>query len=133
MKTSMKFFLLLLVVVALFVRARHSDRSNELSVRHINGVVLPADVKAVVDNKCYGCHSVDGRSDEAKESLMWDSIPLYSKSRQIAVLDDIAEVLEKNEMPPVKFVESHPEAKISPADAKLLKKWAETTADELLK
>ncbi len=133
MKTSTKIFLLLLPVVALFIRARHSDSPADLPVKHVNGIVLPADVKAVVDNKCYGCHSVDGQSDDAKEGLMWDSIPHYSKARQIAVLDDIAEVLEKNEMPPAKFLESHPDAKISPAESKLLQKWAENTADELMK
>ena len=79
MKTSTKIILLLLPVVALFIRARHNDRPADLPVKHINGIVLPADVKAVVDNKCYGCHSVDGQSDDAKEGLMWDSIPTIPK------------------------------------------------------
>ena len=129
----MKISLLLLAVVALFIRARYNDQSKDTSMRNLSGVVLPADVKAVVDNKCYGCHSVDGQSDDAKKGLMWDSIPHYSKARQISVLDDIAEVLDKNEMPPEDFLKEYPEAKLNPAESQLLKNWAETTADELMK
>jgi len=133
MKTYMKISLLILAVVALFIRARYSDQPKDTSIKHLTGVVLPADVKTVVDNKCYGCHSVDGQSDEAKEALMWDSIPHYSKARQSSILDNIAEVLDKNEMPPEDFLKEHPDAKLSPAESQLLKNWAETTADELMK
>ena len=102
-------------------------------MRQQAGITFPADVKAVIDNKCYGCHSKDGRSAEAKQDLLWDSIPLYPKERQIAVLDDISGVLAKGKMPPEKMVEMHPEAKLSPEQVALLKKWAETTADDLMK
>jgi hypothetical protein len=133
MKTSIKISLLLILTMALFVRARYSDHAKDVSVRQQVDITFPADVKAVIDNKCYGCHSKDGRSDEAKGDLMWDSIPLYPKERQIAVLDDISEVLEKGKMPPEKMIEMHPEAKLSPEQVALLKKWAETTADDMMK
>lgn len=133
MKTSIKISLLLILAVALFVRARYSDHAKDVSMRQKAGITFPSDVKAVIDNKCYGCHSKDGKSDEAKADLLWDSIPLYPKARQIAVLDDIAEVLKKGEMPPEEFIEKYPEAKLSPEQVALLKKWAETTADDLMK
>jgi hypothetical protein len=133
MKTSIKISLLLVLTVVLFVRARYNDHAKDVSVRQQAAISFPADVKAVIDNKCYGCHSADGRSAEAKEDLLWDSIPLYPKDRQIAVLDDISDVLEKGKMPPEKMIEMHPEAKLSPEQVALLKNWAETTADELMK
>jgi hypothetical protein len=133
MKTPLKITLLLFFTVALFVRARHNDHAKDATVRQQAAITFPADVKAVIDSKCYGCHSKDGRSDEAKEDLLWDSIPLYTKDRQIAVLDDISEVLEKGKMPPEKMIEMHPEAKLSREQVELLKKWAETTADDLMK
>jgi hypothetical protein len=64
---------------------------------------------------------------------LWDSIPLYTKDRQIAVLDDISEVLEKGKMPPEKMIEMHPEAALSPEQKAMLKTWAENTADDLMK
>lgn len=133
MKTSIKISLLLILTVALFVRARYSDHVKDISAGQQVGITIPADVKAVVDNKCYGCHSKDGRSDEAKKDMMWDSIPLYPKARQIAVLDDISKVIEKGKMPPEKMIEMHPEAAITKEQGELIKKWAETTADDLMK
>jgi len=133
MKTPIKISLLLILTFALFVRARYSDHAKDVSMRQQVGITFPADVKAVIDNKCYGCHSKDGKSEEAKAKMMWDSIPLYPKVRQIAVLDDISEVLEKGEMPPEKMIEMHPEAALTPDQKALLKKWAETTADDLMK
>ena len=133
MKTSIKISLLLIITIALFVRARYSDHAKDVSMRYQAGITIPADVKAVIDNKCYGCHSKDGRSEEAKQDLLWDSIPLYPKERQIAVLDDISEVLEKGKMPPEKMIEMHPEAALTPDQKALIKNWAETTADDLMK
>jgi uncharacterized membrane protein len=133
MKTYVKISLFLLFTVALFVRARFSDHAKDVSIRQEAGITFPADVKAVIDNKCYGCHSKDGRSAEAKEDLMWDSIPLYPKDRQIAVLDDISEVLEKGKMPPEKMIEMHPEAALAADQKARLKAWADSTADALMK
>jgi len=133
MNTSIKFSLFVILLVALFVRARYSESTREAFTGDQVGIAFPADVKAVIDNKCYGCHSLDGKSDDAKKSLMWDSIPIYGKARQISVLDDIAEVLEKGEMPPKEVIEKYPEAALTPDQVKLLKNWAETTADNLMK
>jgi hypothetical protein len=133
MKTSIKISLLLFLAVTLFVRARYSDHAKDVSIRYHEGITIPADVKAVVDNKCYSCHSKDGHSVEAKQDLLWDSIPLYTKARQIAVLDDISKVLEKGKMPPEKMIQMHPEAALSKEQVALIKNWAETTADDLLK
>jgi hypothetical protein len=133
MKTPIKISLLLILTIALFVRARYNDHAKDVSMRQQVGITFPADVKAVIDKKCYGCHSKDGRSEEAKQDLLWDSIPLYPKERQIAVLDDIVEMLEKGKMPPKEIIEKYPEAAISPEQSALLKGWAETTADDLMK
>jgi hypothetical protein len=132
MKTPIKISILLVLTLFLFVRARYNDHAKDVSVRQA-AITFPADVKAVIDNKCYGCHSKDGRSEEAKQDLLWDSIPLYTKDRQIAVLDDISEVLEKGKMPPEKMIEMHPEAALTPEQKAVLKTWAETTADDLMK
>jgi uncharacterized membrane protein len=133
MKTSLKISILLVLVLVLFVRARYSETPAVVHSSRQVSIALPADVKAVVDNKCYGCHSVKGMSAEAKEDLMWDSIPLYDKDRQIAVLDDIGDVVAKGDMPPEKFVQMHPEAKLTADEVKLIRDWAESTADELMK
>ena len=93
----------------------------------------PEAVKKVIDSKCLGCHSPEGKSDKAKEALNWMTLMGLEKSVQVSKLDEIVEVLDKGEMPPKKMIEMHPEAKISEADAKILKDWAIAASDVLMK
>ncbi len=93
----------------------------------------PDNVKNVVNNKCYGCHSVKGQSDDARDALMWDSLPGLKKSHLVATLDEMIEVLEKNEMPPEEAIEKYPQLKLLPEEKKTLMSWAEAKADSLLK
>ena len=93
---------------------------------------FPADVKAVIDKSCFGCHSEKGRSDDAKEALRWDKFGEYDKAKLVAVMDEIIETVEKEEMPPEKFLEKKPEIKPTKDEYALLLKWAEAEADKLL-
>jgi len=93
----------------------------------------PEVVKKVIDSKCLGCHSPEGKSEKAKEALNWTTLMGLEKSVQISKLDEVIEVLDKGEMPPKKMIEKHPEAKISEADSKILKDWAIAASEGLMK
>lgn len=93
----------------------------------------PVAVKAVIDKKCYGCHSEKGKSQDAKDALMWDSLPGLTKIKIVAKMEDIIEVLEKNAMPPEEVVKKYPEMRLLTAENELLRSWAEVKADSLLK
>lgn len=98
-----------------------------------SGSAYPAEVKKVIDNKCFGCHSDQGKSKDAKDALLWDSLPNLSKSSQIATLDDIIKVLKDKKMPPEGAVKKYPEMKMSPEETTILQSWAEKRAESLLK
>ncbi len=98
-----------------------------------SGSAYPAEVKKVIDNKCYGCHSDQGKSKDAKDALLWDSLPNLSKSSQIATLDDIIKVLKDKKMPPEGAVKKYPEMKMSPEETTILQSWAEKRVESLLK
>ena len=85
---------------------------------------LPDNVKAVVDQKCYGCHNVNSKNEKGKAKLDWDALDKMKKSKRLAAMDKIAEVLEKGEMPPQKFLDNKPEAKLSESDLATLKEWS---------
>ena len=93
----------------------------------------PADVKKVIDNKCFGCHNPDSKSEKAKGKLDWTALLGLEKSVQVSKFDKIIEELDKGDMPPKKMIEMHPDAKISEADSKILKDWAQATSDNLMK
>ncbi len=124
MSGSLAFFVFIRGSVIYGETDSHSARLTEIE--------FPAEVKAIIDKKCYGCHSLDGQSKDAKESLMWDSIPRYTKVKQVAKLNDIIGVLDEGSMPPKEFIEQEPEAKLSREQNRILKSWAEKAADELL-
>ena len=132
MKASLKIAGLILIVIALFVRAKVVDRHESLTVGNQDVFEYPTEIKTIIDNKCYGCHSVKGKSDDAKAAVMWDSIPSYPKAKQVATLDKIIEVLNEGTMPPKEVIEKWPDAKISAEDTKVLKAWAEKAADAIL-
>lgn len=97
-----------------------------------NKVEYPANVKAIIDKSCYGCHSDKGQSEDAKKALHWDKLTQLGKGKAIAKLASIAEVTEKGEMPPKKYIEKNPEAKPNTQDAAELIQWAKSESDRLL-
>lgn len=118
---------------ALFIQGRTPRKASSASIKPDTAAfVYPADVKAVIDDKCYGCHSKDGKSEKAKAKLMWDDLPNMVLDTVVAKLDDISEMIEKGKMPPEKFVQMKPDAAITPEQGALIKDWADKTADALM-
>ncbi|MBK8506651.1 MAG: hypothetical protein IPL46_33355 [Saprospiraceae bacterium] len=96
-------------------------------------VKFPKKVDAVIKNKCYGCHSAEGKSDKAKAALMWDDLAGLQPSMQAEKLKNISKVLSEGAMPPKMFVEKMPEKKLTAVESALMSKWAEKTAKKVAK
>ncbi len=93
---------------------------------------MPDDVKAIIEKSCFGCHNTDSKNDKAKEKLDLKTLDSLTKVKMIASFKDIAETLEKNEMPPEKFLEKFPDKKLTDAEKKVLMDWANTEAKTLM-
>lgn len=98
-----------------------------------NGFTIDAKVKPIIDAKCLGCHSPESKNEKAKEKLIWANLSTMDKKAAASALDEVVEVLEKNEMPPAKFLERYPDKKLTEKEVKSLKKWADKSASKLLK
>jgi len=122
---------LAIVAVSYQVNALTSREGDVL--KSAGKLEYPEAVKKVIDAKCFGCHSPEGRSDKAKEAINWTTLTGLEKAAQVSKLDKVIEVLDKGEMPPQKMIERNPDAKISASDAKILKDWAESTSSDLMK
>lgn len=85
---------------------------------------LPADVKAIVDQKCYGCHNADSKNEKGKAKLDWDALEAAKKSKAMATMGKISEVLTEGTMPPAKFLENKPEGKLTEAEVATLMNWS---------
>lgn len=94
---------------------------------------MPHKVKAVFENKCFGCHNDEGRSDKAKKGLNFNTFDGLTSIDKIATLSDMKKQLSEGKMPPEKFLEKHPEAGLSADESKLLVEWVKKEAKSLLK
>jgi len=108
------------IVGLLFMQGKSEPASHSFAP----DAELPGNVKAVVDQKCYGCHNANSKNEKGKAKLDWDALGNLKKSKRVATMDKISEVLEKGEMPPKKFLENKPEAALSEADLATLKEWS---------
>lgn len=101
----------------------------------------PADVQAVLRRSCYDCHSNETAwpwySHVAPASLLmahdvqegrgevnfstWEK---YDERRKTRKLKEIADEVEKGDMPLWYYLPLHPEAKLSAAERELIIKWA---------
>ena len=128
MKISTSILILVILIGFFFIQSSPANRNGQQS-----GSIYTAEAKKVIDDKCYGCHSIQGKSQKAKDALMWDSLPNLQKSKLVATLDKIIEVLKENKMPPEEVLKKYPEMKLLPQESKILQSWAEFKADSLLK
>lgn len=122
-----------LIIVSIFLIQGYGIFSNDNQISlNADEIIYPAAVKKVIDQKCYGCHSVKGQSQDAKDALMWDDLPKLDRGKMVATLNDIIEVLEDNLMPPEEVIKEYPEAKLLPEEKEVLHAWAVAKADSLL-
>lgn len=132
MTRSGTLFILAAFVIAAFTQMIATEKTANHSVTKVDGEVkIPKKVQAVIDKSCYGCHSENGKSDDAKEALRWDKFDEYDNAKLVSIMDEIIEVIEKKEMPPEKFLNFKPEAKPTEEEYATLMKWADKEADKL--
>lgn len=93
---------------------------------------LPEKVKSITDHSCFQCHNADSKNEDAKEALDFKTIDELGKVKKITTLKEIAEVLEKGEMPPKKFLEKNPDKKLTEEQTKILTDWTKKEIDSLL-
>lgn len=95
-------------------------------------LTYPVKVKAIIDAKCYDCHSVKGTDDDAKDELMWDDLPKLSKIDLMYTMDAIVESIDEGEMPPKDHIKKHPNDALTKEEAKLLRDWADGIASKIM-
>lgn len=121
-----KSFLLptLAILGLLFIQGTSKTDAVSEYEMHALAPDMPANVKAVVEQKCYGCHNAESKNEKGKAKLDWDAFEATKKSKQLATMAKINETLSKGEMPPAKFLENKPEGKLSESDLATLMEWS---------
>jgi mono/diheme cytochrome c family protein len=95
-------------------------------------VAMPGEVKEMLEASCYGCHTHQGRNQDAKDALNFDEWENYRLTKQIGALDKIAEMVGEEKMPPKKFLEFQPDKNLNKEQREMVVKWANEQAASLM-
>jgi len=107
----------------------------------MQGATVPADVQAVMQNKCADCHSDNTRwpawgylapgswlmerdVHEGREHLDMSRWQSFDQDTKIELLSKIGSEARSGEMPPKQYVWIHRSAKLSPDEGELVYAWA---------
>jgi hypothetical protein len=133
--------LLLLLAAAQFVRpARNLSAAtspNDITVKH----PVPAETLAVLQRACYDCHSnntrypwyaevqpvrwwLDSHIKDGKRHLNFSEFDTYSAKRAGKKLEETVKEVEQHSMPLKSYTWVHTDARLTPAEIKLLTDWA---------
>ena len=94
--------------------------------------VFPDEITSILKTSCYDCHYTGSSSERALKAVNFAAWDEYRPTKQIGLLGDIGEVVEKQKMPPGKYVKNKPEAELSEKQIKLLADWTEQEAEKLM-
>ena len=96
-------------------------------------LVVPKGVHAVIMEHCYMCHNLKSRGEKSKKKLNFDLLTHMPLPEIVAKLQNIADVLNNDKMPPKKFLAAHPDKALNAKDKELMTVWAISSADSLMR
>ena len=100
------------------------DEADGITIKY------PKKVDAIIQAKCYGCHSPEGK---AQKALNWDDLASMPKVKLIKKLGSIAAVVEEGSMPPSSLLKRMPEKALTDKEVKKLVKWTKKMQKKAMK
>lgn len=104
-----------------------SFNQEEVSV-----TVFPEDVNEILVSACYDCHSTDSQSKDAREALNFKQWDDYRITKKIGLLDKTCDLVEKEKMPPARYLENNPDKKLSDAQKQVICDWTKKETAALM-
>lgn len=92
---------------------------------------MPKKVNAIVQAKCFGCHSNDSKAQKAKDKLNWEDLATLPQDQQLEKMKSIVKVLGEGSMPPARFLEKMPDKKLTDKEMATMNKWASKLVKKL--
>ncbi|MCK5908137.1 MAG: heme-binding domain-containing protein [Flavobacteriales bacterium] len=91
------------------------------------------EAKAIIENKCYGCHNSESKNKKGRKKLSFDTMDELSVYKQIGKYEGIHETILESEMPPKKFLAKYPDKALTSNEKEVLIAWAKAKGEELTK
>ncbi len=137
MKNYKKTFFLPMILFAISIVLYSFTVETEQNYKVVSEddtIKIPAEVKSIIDDKCYGCHNTESRGEKSKKKLNFDYFTNghYSKGKTISKLGKIKDELNEDKMPPEKFLVKYPHKKLTAEEKELLLNWVATEKKQLM-
>jgi hypothetical protein len=135
--------ILLLLLIGIQFIIPNKNRSTEVSVNDIsNGNDVSIEIQNILKNSCYDCHSnntqypwynkiapvswiLANHVHKGKEHLNFSKWKSYNNEQKNHILEELEEVLKKNEMPLKSYILLHKEAKLTSKEVEKILNWVE--------
>lgn len=143
------FFVLLFLFIAIqFYRPGRNKATGPFANDITNKYPMPEDVKTILKTACYDCHSnntaypwyaeiqpvrwwMDGHIGKGKRGLNFDEFLSYRIGKQYRRLNDINDLVKKDEMPLKSYLWIHKNAKLSDEQKLTIAAWANNIRDSI--
>ncbi|HMK04335.1 MAG TPA: heme-binding domain-containing protein [Ferruginibacter sp.] len=150
-KKILKRTLIVLLIVFIAIQFIRPERniSDKPMPDHINKVyVVPEEVGKILKSSCYDCHSyntyypwyaeiqpvrwwLDEHIIDGKGDLNFDEFGTYSIRKQYRKMEEINDLVKKDEMPIPSYLWTHSEAKLSDQQKQLISGWVTAVRDTI--
>ncbi len=114
----------LLFTAAIFVSISATEDIVNNTIPGNEKYVVPEDVQAILDNKCFDCHNSKSKNLKGKMKLKFDKMANLKTHRLLGKLDDISDEVTEGKMPPKKTVKKYPDLKLTADEVKTLSNWS---------
>ncbi|HQW70540.1 MAG: heme-binding domain-containing protein [Saprospiraceae bacterium] len=138
--------ILALIIIQFFPPSKNDsgDEKNNISTKY----TVPQKIKAILQTACNDCHSnltsypwytniqpvgwwLQHHVNEGKTELNFSEFATYSDKKAAHKMEEVAEMLDKDEMPLPSYLWIHHDAKLSVDDKALLREWAVKLQQEI--
>jgi hypothetical protein len=138
-----------LIVLIQFIRPTRNDGDAASPNDITHAVPVPDSVMMVLKKSCYDCHSnhtdypwynqvapiswwLRNHVSNGKRALNFSEFASYTYKKKAHRMDDVAETIEKHEMPLNSYLWIHKDAKLTDAQARLLTDWSKASAQKIM-
>lgn len=132
-----------------FVPNNLPENNNDLTNDIVLSEKAPEDVKLILSKACYDCHSnqtiypwysyvapvswlVAKDTNEGREELNFSNWAELSKRKKIKILNEMAEEVEKKNMPLEVYTVIHKDAILSEVEIKTITNWTKSVSTKIL-
>lgn len=148
-------FALILFLAPFLSSAHEGTRARPATISEVSATAInelySKDVKPIFQKKCFDCHSqktnypwyhkipgvkqlIESDIKEGLEHIDFEpGFPFKSHATPSEDLDEILEVIEKNDMPPMSYRIMHPSSKLTEPEKEIIKKWVQAAKETLAK